>query len=433
METRKLDIIPKGVRPVVNASQYDEGRTIKFILFSGDTTYQIPSGAVVRAEGIKKDKTGFSYECTFSGNEVTVEITRQMTVFPGDVECELRIVKDELNIGTLNYILRVESSPITDEIDISETELPAIIELAEEQAEAAAESATLSESYARGGTGTRSGEDTDNSMYYANQAALKAEDAEDSAVLSESYAKGGTNSRTGEDTDNSSYYARQASAHADAAELSNAKSEAWATGEVDGTPVASTDPQYHNNSKYYAEKAASLTAQMPYIGNNGNWYIYDVANEQYVDSGFPSRGAQGDTGNGIYSIVKTGTSGLVDTYTITFTDSTTTTFTVTNGRDGTGAGDMLASDYDANDDVKNTGGIPDFVDYKIGTKLTQTLVAGQTTLTFTNDRITSTSLIEVYTDIYGKNPKTITQNSTTLTMTFDALSNNLTVVVIVKE
>ena len=37
------------------------------------------------------------------------------------------------------------------------------------------------------------------------------------------------------------------------------------------------------------------------------------------------------TSNGIVSVTKTGTSGLVDTYTITFTDGTTTTFDVTNG------------------------------------------------------------------------------------------------------
>lgn len=37
---------------------------------------------------------------------------------------------------------------------------------------------------------------------------------------------------------------------------------------------------------------------------------------------------------GISSIAKTGTSGLVDTYTITFTDGTTSTFTVTNGAQG---------------------------------------------------------------------------------------------------
>ncbi|MBQ3017181.1 MAG: hypothetical protein IJD79_10415, partial [Clostridia bacterium] len=34
------------------------------------------------------------------------------------------------------------------------------------------------------------------------------------------------------------------------------------------------------------------------------------------------------------SVEKTGTNGLVDTYTITFSDGTTTTFTVTNGADG---------------------------------------------------------------------------------------------------
>ena len=42
-------------------------------------------------------------------------------------------------------------------------------------------------------------------------------------------------------------------------------------------------------------------------------------------------GATGATGNGIASIEKTGTSGLVDTYTVTYTNGTTTTFTVTNG------------------------------------------------------------------------------------------------------
>lgn len=42
----------------------------------------------------------------------------------------------------------------------------------------------------------------------------------------------------------------------------------------------------------------------------------------------------GEDGRGIESIVKTGTSGLVDTYTITYTDATTSTFNVTNGANG---------------------------------------------------------------------------------------------------
>lgn len=45
-------------------------------------------------------------------------------------------------------------------------------------------------------------------------------------------------------------------------------------------------------------------------------------------------GENGEDGRGITSITKTGTSGLIDTYTITYTDNTTSTFEVTNGEDG---------------------------------------------------------------------------------------------------
>ena len=43
---------------------------------------------------------------------------------------------------------------------------------------------------------------------------------------------------------------------------------------------------------------------------------------------------KGPAGKGIQSITKTGTSGLVDTYTITYSDGTTSSFTVTNGSSG---------------------------------------------------------------------------------------------------
>lgn len=60
-------------------------------------------------------------------------------------------------------------------------------------------------------------------------------------------------------------------------------------------------------------------------------------------------GAKGDTGNGVASIAKTSTSGLVDTYTITFTNGTTTTFTVTNGAKGDKGdpGDVSQAQLDA--------------------------------------------------------------------------------------
>lgn len=58
-------------------------------------------------------------------------------------------------------------------------------------------------------------------------------------------------------------------------------------------------------------------------------------------------GQDGDDGNGISSVTKTGTSGLVDTYTITFTNGNTTTFQVTNGKDGSDASVTIVSSWSA--------------------------------------------------------------------------------------
>lgn len=71
------------------------------------------------------------------------------------------------------------------------------------------------------------------------------------------------------------------------------------------------------------------------------------------------KGATGATGNGIESIAKTGTSGLVDTYTITFTNGQTTTFEVRNGEDGSVAPSAIASDYSSS----STYAVGDYVWY----------------------------------------------------------------------
>ena len=59
-----------------------------------------------------------------------------------------------------------------------------------------------------------------------------------------------------------------------------------------------------------------------------------------------AKGETGADGRGIVSIVKTGSSGKVDTYTVTYTDETTSTFTVTNGTDGQDGSDGLTPSID---------------------------------------------------------------------------------------
>lgn len=89
--------------------------------------------------------------------------------------------------------------------------------------------------------------------------------------------------------------------------------------------------EYNNSTQYYVfdlvnYKGNSYYAKVDTIGNlpTNTTYWQLVAEKGNV-------GPTGLTGNGISSITKTGTSGLVDTYTITYTNGNTTTFNVSNG------------------------------------------------------------------------------------------------------
>ena len=66
-------------------------------------------------------------------------------------------------------------------------------------------------------------------------------------------------------------------------------------------------------------------------------YLTDMSGAQGIQGPQGPAGATGQTGPqgvGITSIIKTNTSGLVDTYTITLSNNSTSTFTVTNGAQG---------------------------------------------------------------------------------------------------
>lgn len=228
MQIVNLQIAPTAVNPVINVSQGDIGRQFKLKLYDGSVEYSLPAGAAAQIDGIKPDGHAFSYsDCvSVSGNEVTVTTKQQMTIVAGTVQCEIRFTKSGLDIGTLNFNMIVERSPINGDTDLSDTELPAIIELARQQ-EANAEAWA---------TGTKNGlpvsssepQYHNNSKFYAEQAgdsadaahdsqiaALNSElNARDSATLSESWAVGHTNTRGGEDTNNSKYWAQVSESYA---------------------------------------------------------------------------------------------------------------------------------------------------------------------------------------------------------------------------
>ena len=72
-------------------------------------------------------------------------------------------------------------------------------------------------------------------------------------------------------------------------------------------------------------------------GSSAYEYLTDMSGAQGIQGPQGPAGATGQTGPqgvGITSIIKTNTSGLVDTYTITLSNNSTSTFTVTNGAQG---------------------------------------------------------------------------------------------------
>ena len=352
-QVTKLNLVPGGVLPRINVTQYDYGsRALEFLIFNGDRRFTLASGMTARIQGTKPDKFGFDYAATVStaNNKITANLTQQMTACHGEVLTELVILKNGERIGTINFILDVQQAGLSDETVVSDSELPDIITQATAQMEAAAASAKLAESFAKGNTGTRTGENTDNANYYRQQAANSATAAGNQASAAATSATNSTNQAL--------------------------KSEGYAVGTQNGAAVGSTSPYYHKSSKYFSEQASSsassaaasadraqsYSVNTPYIGPNGNWFIWDSHAGVYIDSGVDASitvriaditmldptespyvtntGTATDPifhlflprGKGVTQIVKTGTVGLQDTYRIDYSDGATSTFVVTNGK-----------------------------------------------------------------------------------------------------
>lgn len=150
--------------------------------------------------------------------------------------------------------------------------------------------------------------------------------------------------------------------------------------------------EYLEESEDLVERIETMTKNPPYIGANGNWYVFNTNTMQYEDSGIdasitvqiaditmlPYIDAPYVTNSGtntdpvfhlyipraatISSVEKTQIVGNVDTYTMTLQDGSTFNFTVTNG---TGSGDMKAVDYDPQGTVATAGGIIAYGDQRL--------------------------------------------------------------------
>lgn len=230
----------------------------------------------------------------------------------------------------------------------------------------------------------------DNASLSATSAADSADDATDSATLSKSWAIGGTGKREDEDVNNAKYWASVAGAAAGGGVLTfNGRSGF----------VLPVDGDYKSEQIKRGDSTveASLTALEETAGDATNVQIGTVveAAEEYpeISSGETAGVISGKTKKFLASLKR-----LIE-----------------------------AVERDLKLLISN-------VDKKTSIRLpAQSLTAAGGSLTFTDDSITDTSLIEVYATIPNISPEIYSVTGTTLTVTFDAQESAFDVCITVRN
>lgn len=112
MEIINLDMVPGKKSPVCHASQYDDGRVIRFNLYDSGLPYTLDGTETITFEVRKPDGNIVTSTLTnTSDSYVDVVTTEQMTAVKGANLCEVRVEKGATNIGSLNVIMAVEMDP----------------------------------------------------------------------------------------------------------------------------------------------------------------------------------------------------------------------------------------------------------------------------------------------------------------------------------
>ena len=244
-----LELIPKGVPPIVHVSQYDKGQTWTITVTENGIPFSIPANTSVTVQGTKPDATGFQYSGTASNSVVTFIVQQQMTVLAGEYDCELVLVNGNDQVATINFILDVEAAALNDETIISETELPLIEQAAElgavinayatqihadaTAAANAATSATASQTAAAASeaTATAAADDALASQTAAATSASNAATSETNAAASASAAASSASS-TAQEATNAAASASAAASSASAAESAAQTAQAAMNGKL---------------------------------------------------------------------------------------------------------------------------------------------------------------------------------------------------------
>ena len=217
-QTYSLNMVPyghqlqRGVQvPIVTLSQFDdESRQLIFNLFNLGEPYVIPESATAALLGKKPNGDSIAYAMEVSGeSQVSILLPLQASTVAGTFPAEVVLFDDHADrLGSANFRFLVESNAADERAIASAEDIPIFTQYvaqAAAQASAASGSATVA-----AGSAQVAAQSEEMARGYASSAQDSKESAEASATLAESWAVGGTGTREGEDLDNSKYYSEVA-------------------------------------------------------------------------------------------------------------------------------------------------------------------------------------------------------------------------------
>ena len=112
MERKKLNLVPTGLVENVHASQYDIARVFRFDLMDGADVYTLDGTETITVDVTQPDgtETTISVDNT-SSSYVDVVTPAGVCDLSGSTNCELKIVKGGVEIGSQNFSIKVEKDP----------------------------------------------------------------------------------------------------------------------------------------------------------------------------------------------------------------------------------------------------------------------------------------------------------------------------------
>ena len=113
MQIVTIDLIPQKEKPIVKLSQYDNNRQVRFMLKENGEPYTLAGTETVEVNIRKPDRNIVVIAPTIGANAyVDVLFTEQSAACFGESFGEISIKSGETVIGTCNFIIEVEISPI---------------------------------------------------------------------------------------------------------------------------------------------------------------------------------------------------------------------------------------------------------------------------------------------------------------------------------